>query len=364
MFVFGNFAPRTTKASLRYLKTTFSSLSQLSYSRPRERNLSFNVHITQSRPISSPSPTYQWQEGVEDLDGYCPGGYHPTHIGDRFFDGRYEIVHKLDHGSYSTVWLAKDHMEPRYIALKILIASAYKVSPENKILRALSTPGAHHEGSAYVSSVLDEFTIHGPNGCHLCIVSDAAGCSVAQSKEASITWKFQVNVARAISAQLLLGLTIFILVVSCIELPEIALSTDEKLYLHLGEPQKLPVKRLDNRVNGPEVPKYCVPPAMIFQSTPEIFFHERASQASDVWTLACTLYEILGERPLFESFMPDQDHVIAEMVSTLGHLPKRWWDSWRNKKDFFLEDGSWRLDTERCHAPYSRPLHERLRIME
>ncbi|KUM58295.1 hypothetical protein ACN42_g8854 [Penicillium freii] len=102
----------------------------------------------------------------------------------------------------------------------------------------------------------------------------------------------------------------------------------------------------------------------ILLTAPEIFFHERASQASDVWTLACTLYEILGERPLFEGFMPDQDHVIAEMVSTLGHLPKRWWDSWRNKKDFFLEDGSWRLDTERCHAPYCRPLHERLRIME
>ena len=160
----------------------------------------------QSRPLSSPSPIYQWQEGVEVLDGYCLGGYHPTHIGDRFFDGRYEIVHKLGHGSYSTVWLAKDHLEPRYVALKILIASAYKTSSENKILRALSTQGTHHEGSAYVSSLLDEFTIHGPNGSHLCIVSEAAGCSVAQSKEASMTWKFQVNVARAISAQLLLGL--------------------------------------------------------------------------------------------------------------------------------------------------------------
>lgn len=155
--------------------------------------------------------------------------------------------------------------------------------------------------------------------------------------------------------------------------------------------------QLDNRGNGSEVPKCCVPPAMIFQSSedialaqilisdfgesffqneertelhtpilltaPEIFFHERASQASDVWTLACTLYEILGESPIFEGFMPDHDHAIAEMVSTLGRLPKRWWDSWRNRKEFFLEDASWRPDTERCHAPYSRPLHERLRIM-
>jgi serine/threonine-protein kinase SRPK3 len=96
---------------------------------------------------------------------------------------------------------------------------------------------------------------------------------------------------------------------------------------------------------------------------PEIFFREHLGPAIDVWTLGCSLYEILGERPLFEGFMPDQDHVIAEMVSTLGHLPKRWWDRWQQRTDFFLEDGSWKTDTHRSHAPYSRSLAERLRIM-
>lgn len=96
---------------------------------------------------------------------------------------------------------------------------------------------------------------------------------------------------------------------------------------------------------------------------PEIFFHEQLGPAVDVWTLGCTLYGVLGERPLFEGFVPDQDHVVAEMVSTLGHLPKRWWDRWQQRTDFFLEDGSWKTDTHRSHAPYSRSLAERLRIM-
>lgn len=157
------------------------------------------------------------------------------------------------------------------------------------------------------------------------------------------------------------------------------------------------MERLERGPNGPEVPKYCVPPVMIFQSSeeivdsriiisdfgeaffqakeptelhtpillcpPETFFHGRLGPSIDVWTLGCTLYEILGERPLFEGFMPDQDHVLAEMISTLGHLPKHWWDQWQQKTDFFEEDGSWKKETHRAHAPYSRPLTERLRAM-
>lgn len=45
---------------------------------------------------------------VEPLERYREGGYHPTHLGDRLKDGRYEIIHKLGWGAYATVWLAKD----------------------------------------------------------------------------------------------------------------------------------------------------------------------------------------------------------------------------------------------------------------
>jgi hypothetical protein len=41
--------------------------------------------------------------------------------------------------------------------------------------------------------------------------------------------------------------------------------TNEGVYSCLGEPE-MPVERLDKGLNGPEVPRYCVPPAMIFQS--------------------------------------------------------------------------------------------------
>lgn len=44
----------------------------------------------------------------EDPGQYKPGGYHLVSIGDRFDNGRYEVLQHLGHGLYSTVWKAKD----------------------------------------------------------------------------------------------------------------------------------------------------------------------------------------------------------------------------------------------------------------
>ncbi|KAL2839594.1 kinase-like domain-containing protein [Aspergillus pseudoustus] len=337
----------------------------------------------------------QWQVGVEELDRYRPAGYHPVHIGGRYHD-RYEVVHKI-----------RDYLAAKNVALKVLVAAA-KESLESNILHTLSRGKETQQGRPYVSSLLDEFTIDGPNGRHLYLISEAAGCSIAQPKEASTTWMFPVNVARAIAAQTLLGLDY---IHSCqvvhgdlhsnnilFRMPSIEQLSIDGLYSKLGAPQKLPVERLDKGSNGPGVPSYCVSPGMIFESSediinpqilisdfgesffkdtetrtglhtpilllpPELFFHERLTQAVDVWTLRYTLYEIQGERPLFESFMPDEAHVIAEMISTLGPLPQKWWDKWNQRADLFLKNKSWDIDTKRSHAPYPRPLNERLRIM-
>ena len=55
---------------------------------------------------------------MENLEGYTPGGYHPTLIGDTFCNGRYTIFHKLGFGGYSTIWLAHDRQYQRYVSLK------------------------------------------------------------------------------------------------------------------------------------------------------------------------------------------------------------------------------------------------------
>lgn len=47
---------------------------------------------------------------VEDLGAYADGSLFPVHLGDIFksSSSSYQILVKIGHGSYSTVWLARD----------------------------------------------------------------------------------------------------------------------------------------------------------------------------------------------------------------------------------------------------------------
>lgn len=95
---------------------------------------------------------------------------------------------------------------------------------------------------------------------------------------------------------------------------------------------------------------------------PEDFFHEPITRpaAADIWTLGVNLYEVLGERPLFETFAWDRDDIIGEMINTLSQPPTRWWDSWAKRSEFFDADGSWVADFGRIGTPVFRRLHQRL----
>lgn len=93
---------------------------------------------------------------------------------------------------------------------------------------------------------------------------------------------------------------------------------------------------------------------------PEDFFDEPITLAADVWTLGVSLYEVLGERPLFETFSWDRDDIVAETVNTLGALPPRWGDAWPNRKEFFQPDGSWISNFKRISTPVFRLLHQRM----
>lgn len=60
---------------------------------------------------------------------------------------------------------------------------------------------------------------------------------------------------------------------------------------------------------------------------------------ADIWTLACTIFAILGQRPLFEGFCPSDDWITKEHVDVLGELPPEWWEKWDGRREWFVGNG-------------------------
>lgn len=62
---------------------------------------------------------------------------------------------------------------------------------------------------------------------------------------------------------------------------------------------------------------------------PELCFGYTASSASDVWMLACLIYQALGTPALFLCFFPVLEILVGTAVPILGPLP----DYWRGRFD-------------------------------
>ncbi|KAG8164184.1 hypothetical protein KVR01_006102 [Diaporthe batatas] len=344
---------------------------------------------------------FAYIEDAEPPDRYCLGGYHPLDVGDVLRD-RYHIVHKLGFGSYSTTWLAKDISQgDKYVAIKIMTADSSAASQEAKILRHLTKKislDAHGKGTlegvdnTAMPSIWDGFTIYGPNGAHSCIVTTPARMTVAEAQDASYTRLFQPRVARAIAAQLIRGVAFMHkkgLVHADLHLGNVLFKLAEnskslpldKLYEKYGKPELEPVRILGNEGDRPlpeGVPTYIVVPGWFgvrsedvtlieasilvtdfgesFMPSSEPKYHsstprvlrppetrflpgEPLSYPADIWTLACSIWTVLGQRSLFEIFSPTDDYVTKEQVDALGILPPTWWETWAARGDYFNDQG-------------------------
>ena len=73
--------------------------------------------------------------------------------------------------------------------------------------------------------------------------------------------------------------------------------------------------------------------------SPEARFDNIVSTASDIWGLACAIFEIRAGRPLFSPFMASHNSVLLDTVLTLGKLPGPWWNAFKGRHECFEENG-------------------------
>ncbi|WEW56963.1 serine/threonine protein kinase [Emydomyces testavorans] len=362
------------------------------------RSFVLGLPCRQTQPMATcmkPSKVkYKFVEEVECLDYYVPGGYHPVMIGDELCMGRYVIAHKLGFGRSATTWLAEDRRQSRLVALKISTAESAERTQELQILLQLAKAKTRSKlpGKTIIQNLLDSFTLSGPNGTHQCLVMDAARISIHEAKDAAYHRLLHLPAARAIASQLILGLQFIhsqgivhggfnLNMAADLHLANILLHfpfdmTLEQLHVRTGKPAKEQVVREDSAPLDPEVPSevivpvwlglgsdeisltdsaimiadfgeafdpqvtpQCVSHTPLLLAPPESHFAEPLSFPGDIWTLACTIWDVFGSGPPFEAFPVTLDKVTIEHVEMLGKLPDRWWSKWEKRSNWFDEDG-------------------------
>ncbi|XP_034441482.1 SRSF protein kinase 1b isoform X1 [Hippoglossus hippoglossus] len=138
-----------------------------------------------SQPGQADSPLPEQDEEIlgsdddeqEDPNDYCRGGYHHVKIGD-LFNGRYHVIRKLGWGHFSTVWLAWDIQEKRFVAMKVVKSAEHYTETaldEIKLLKSVRNTDPNDPNREKVVQLLDDFKISGMNGTHVCMVFEVLG---------------------------------------------------------------------------------------------------------------------------------------------------------------------------------------------
>ncbi|KAI1315900.1 serine/threonine protein kinase, CMGC group [Mortierella claussenii] len=145
----------------------------------------------------------------EDMEDYKKGGYHYIAVGDVFHEGRYVILRKLGWGHFSTVWLAKDTVKNRHVALKVVKSATHYTETaldEIKLLERVVQANPQAPGRKYVVELLDHFMHMGPNGRHVCMVFEVLGENLLSLIRRYHHRGIPMHLVQQIMHQVLLGL--------------------------------------------------------------------------------------------------------------------------------------------------------------
>ncbi|KAI0889308.1 kinase-like domain-containing protein [Annulohypoxylon maeteangense] len=332
-----------------------------------------------------------------DLEGrerYRPGGYHPIHFNDYLDpENRFQVVHKLGWGNSSTVWLCYDEKCRYYKSVKVMTAEeSVEECPELRILKALADVSDKELRENHLNIPRDHFWINGPNGRHLCLVSDLLGPSLFMNHPDGMgihTPELLTDITFQVSKGLQylhrkgichgdLRPSNILMQLDTYDVMEL---TGRQISKYLGPRQYAPLETLSGNDPKPHGPDYLVFPVSLETlqrkcrtgrvvivdfndsfyhsdppsfpkwnrqyAAPELLFTKTLSgPLQDIWALACTIYEIKTRTPLFSEY-ENYTSLIRQMELWFGPLPAGYRQSARTH-----------LEREGKHQPASKDAKE------
>jgi hypothetical protein len=74
---------------------------------------------------------------------------------------------------------------------------------------------------------------------------------------------------------------------------------------------------------------------------PEALFQPNAprSFSAGIWSLATSIWEILGMKAIFSSECYSADELASQQIDILGSVSQNWWEQWNERGEFFDVNG-------------------------
>ncbi|KAJ5611747.1 hypothetical protein N7528_008852, partial [Penicillium herquei] len=117
----------------------------------------------------------------ERTPNYNARHFYPVRLYE-ILNNRYQVAAKIGWGTSSTVWLARDlyqwrWLPSRYVAIKVQVDANSYSSPESaqrelRILEEITRSNPQHIGRNFVATLLDSFCVASSTGTHTCMVFD------------------------------------------------------------------------------------------------------------------------------------------------------------------------------------------------
>ncbi|KJK81381.1 hypothetical protein H634G_03400 [Metarhizium anisopliae BRIP 53293] len=328
---------------------------------------------------------YTGAEGqFEDLTKYTQNGLHPltlgdvlpkpsTCVGDVNKAPRCRIMLKLGFGAFATVWLARDLVEKRYVAVKVGLGSDIpRLNRETEILAQLCKAGPGKHGHKRVIELFDVFIMKGPNGFHECLVTEVISSSAAiRQIIEGFAFLHGEGIVHGDPHIANFG----------IALPQLEQFKEDDITEYFANPEIIPVVPRVPTFPLDSVPPYIVQsvsiadflqamkafPASSAMSIkildfgrayrlsktipslpgaaptairpPEVVLHELShgrigctwSEAADIWAVGCTLYHVKSGHELISTWGSLKDYLVRA-IQFGGPPPETWPQPW-NKQD-------------------------------
>ncbi|TLS31416.1 hypothetical protein PpBr36_02491 [Pyricularia pennisetigena] len=288
---------------------------------------------------------------------YEPNLFYPVHIGDVLND-RYQVITKLGYGSVSTLWLAKDLNEHRYVTLKVYVHGESSAEFNCYYHFQSGLVCENHRGRLSIRIAESRFQLEGPGGTHdvfvLLPLSLCVRALQLQLQDRKFREAFVVIIARAILEALdylhthakvihgdVHGGNILLKfsddsAVSLYEQVEFNSPSPRKIYpdgriihvtqqIYNSRPSAVLCDFSSARICPLDQPQTGMMLMPEQYRPPEVILEMEFSYKIDMWCLAIALFRMLTNRSVFPIYSDDdplsEARHLAAMVSLMGPPP-------------------------------------------